>query len=93
MVFIPSRDLRIKPGEVWRSLKRNGEIIITSNGKPIALMTEIFENDLESTLNFLKRVRAEMAVAKIRKRAAKIGLDKLTDREIAGEIKKARIAR
>lgn len=43
MKFISVRDLRIKPKRVWEGLKKEGEIVITSNSKPIALLTKIDE--------------------------------------------------
>ncbi len=38
MRFISVRDLSIKPKEVWQKVKEE-EMVITSNGKPIALLS------------------------------------------------------
>lgn len=41
MQLIPSRDLRVRPAEVWKTLKQRKEVVITNNGKPVAVMTAV----------------------------------------------------
>ena len=55
MKFIPSRDLRLKTASVLNELKKEGEIIINSNGKPSSLMLPVDETNLEQTLFLLSR--------------------------------------
>ncbi len=57
MKFIPSRDLRIRPGQVWKQLREEGELIITYHGKPVALMVPVTEDNLEETLRYMRSVR------------------------------------
>ena len=39
MKFIIVRDLRGRSGQVWTKLAREREVVLTSNGKPIAILS------------------------------------------------------
>jgi prevent-host-death family protein len=93
MKFISVRDLRLKPGDVWKELKTNKDIVITSNGKPIAILNPVNDSNLESSIAALKRSRALLALDEIQREAVSKGFDKLTDVEIEEEIKTARAER
>jgi antitoxin (DNA-binding transcriptional repressor) of toxin-antitoxin stability system len=62
MKFITVRDLRTKPAQIWKALPEEQEMILTNNGKPIALITPLGESDLEMTLGAVRKARAEAAV-------------------------------
>lgn len=89
MEFIPVRDLRVQPGEVWRKLREKRDLVITSRGQPIAILIDA-EGDLESTLAAVNRARAQMAVSQMRKTAQDQGVDSLSMDEIDAEIEAAR---
>ena len=93
MKFIPSRDLRIRPGEVWKKLKTERELIVTSHGHPVALMVPVDEKNIEESLTNLRRVRAKTAIKNMQEQAAKNGLDKLTMAEIDEIIHQTRMDR
>lgn len=93
MKFISVRDFRIRPGDIWKNLKIYKDIIITSNGKPIAILNPIDNNDLENSITALRRARALLALEEIQKESVSKGLDKLTEEEISAEIKVARSER
>lgn len=65
MKFVTVRDLRGRPGQVWKKLAEERDLVLTSNGKPIAILTSIRENSLEETLSTLRRARARRAVREI----------------------------
>lgn len=92
MKFVPVRDFRIKPGEVWKKVASEDNVIITSNGSPKALMFKVDEETLEETLSLMRRVKALMALEKIHRLAVSSGIAKMTNREIEAEIKAARRA-
>lgn len=92
MKFIPSRELRNRPGEVWKKLRTENELVVTSRGLPVAVMVPPGQ-DLEETVRELRRARATMALRRIRQQAAEKGLDKLTMPEIDEIIRRARKAR
>jgi len=92
MRFISVRDLSTKPKEIWSKIKEE-EVVITSNGKPIAILSGVTEETLEKTLRAIRRSRAIMALEEMQKKSLELGLDKLTDSQIEAEIQAARKAR
>ena len=89
MEFIPVRDLRVQPGEVWRKLREKRDLVITSRGQPIAILIDV-EGDLKSTLAAVNRARAQRAVSQMRRTAQAQGVDSLSMDEIDAEIQAAR---
>ncbi len=90
MNFVSVREFRTNPAKIWEKLKKEMEIIITSNGKPIAVLNPIYDNDIESTLEVIRRVKAIKAVESLQEDSVRKGLDKLTGEEIDEIVKKAR---
>lgn len=90
MKFLSVRDLRGKSAEVWKELPNEREMIITSNGRPIAILAAISEANLEESLAAFRQARAVEAVATIQRRSADLGTDKITMDEIDAEIKSVR---
>jgi antitoxin (DNA-binding transcriptional repressor) of toxin-antitoxin stability system len=43
MEFITVRDLRTRPSEVWDKLRQQRDPILTSSGRPIAVLSHIRE--------------------------------------------------
>ena len=84
MKFISSRDLRRKSGEVWEKVGEE-DYIVTSNGKPVAIITAADEN-LEQQLSAIRRAKAELAVYNMRKHSLQKGLNKVTSQVIEAEI-------
>jgi antitoxin (DNA-binding transcriptional repressor) of toxin-antitoxin stability system len=89
MRFVSVRELNTKPKEIWAKIKEE-EVVVTSNGKPIAVLSAVTEENLDKTLRAIRRSRALMAVEEMQKRSVKSGLDRLTDGEIESEIRAAR---
>ena len=90
MKFISVRDLRSKSAQVWKQLPQEREMIITSNGRPIAIIAAISDSDLEESLSAFRQARAVEAVASLQRRSVKMGTDKMTMDEIDAEIKAVR---
>lgn len=90
MKFLSVRDLRGKSAEVWKELPNEREMIITSNGRPIAILAAISESNLEESLAAFRQARAVEAVAALQRRSADQGTDKITMDEIDAEIKSVR---
>ena len=93
MKFVSVRDFRIRPGDIWKQLKIDKDIIITSNGKPIAILNPVEAENLESSIMVLRRARALLALEEIQKESALKGIDKLSEEEIEEEIKSSRSER
>ena len=90
MKFISVRDLRSKSAQVWKQLPQEREMIITSNGRPIAIIAAISDSDLEESLSAFRQARAVEAVASLQRRSVEMGNDKMTMDEIDAEIKAVR---
>ena len=90
MKFISVRDLRSKSAQVWKQLPQEREMIITSNGRPIAIIAAIGDSDLEESLSAFRQARAVEAVASLQRRSVEVGNDKITLDEIDAEIKAVR---
>ena len=93
MTFVSIRDMRTRPGEVWQQLQNEGDLIVTSNGRPFALMISAADEDVEELLLALRRARAQMAVSRLRKQAAAQALDAMPAEEIEAEIGQVRSER
>jgi antitoxin (DNA-binding transcriptional repressor) of toxin-antitoxin stability system len=90
MKFISVRDLRSKSAQVWKQLPKEREMIITSNGRPIAIIAATSDSDLEESLSAFRQARAVEAVASLQRRSVEMGNDKITMDEIDAEIKAVR---
>jgi len=92
MRFISVREMNTRPKEIWEKIKEE-ELIITSNGKPIALLSAVSEETLEKTLRMIRRGRALMALEEMHKKSLASGLDKMTDGQIRTAIRATRKTR
>jgi antitoxin (DNA-binding transcriptional repressor) of toxin-antitoxin stability system len=93
MKFVSVRDLRGKSAEIWRELPEEREMIITSNGRPVAILAAVNESNLEESLAAFRQMRAIDAVASMQRRSAATGADALTADDIDAEIAVVREAR
>lgn len=93
MKFLSVRDLRSKSGEVWKGLESTREMVVTSNGRPIAILSAVTEDTLEETLAAIRRARAVAAAAEMQRRSVELGTDAMTAKEIDSEIAAVRRVR
>jgi antitoxin (DNA-binding transcriptional repressor) of toxin-antitoxin stability system len=93
MTFVSIRDMRTRPSEVWRQLQDEGDLIVTSSGRPFALMIAAEGEDVEELLLALRRARAQLAVSRMRKHASNAGLEHMSLDEINTEIQQTRAER
>jgi prevent-host-death family protein len=90
MRFVTVRDFRSRPADIWKNLPREQEMVITSNGKPVALLTPVTDQNLEGTLSQMRRARAAAAVSSLQDRSIKSGRNRLSLADINREIELAR---
>lgn len=88
MNFYTVRDLRTTPKAIWENLTDDGEVVITNNGKPTAIMIDISDGNFEETLKAVRQAKAMIAFNMMRKKAADRGF--MSDEEIEAEINAAR---
>ncbi len=93
MRFVTVRDLRGKTSELWKQLERQRELVVTNNGKPIAILSATDEDSFEACLWALRRSRASEALEKLQREAAERGLATLTLEDIKAHIHETRHAR
>ncbi len=90
MKFISVRDLRGKSADVWKHLPAEREVVVTSNGRPIAILSAVNESNLEESLSAIRQARAAEAVMSLQRRSVERGTDGITKEEIDAEIKAVR---
>jgi len=93
MKFVSVRDLRLKPGEVWKMARQGEDLVLTSNGRPVAIMTGVNEQTLSEELEAIQRARALRALDRLQQDSVKKGTSKLTGKEIQQEIAAVRRGR
>lgn len=90
MKFITVRDLRTSPAQIWKQLPEEQEMVITNNGKPVALLTPLSDKNLEDTLKAVRKARAINAVKQMQEISIKNTNLNLSIDEIQKEIKESR---
>ena len=90
MKFVTVRDFRTSSANIWKTLPKEREMVITNNGKPIALLTPLSDKNLEETLSTIRRAKAINAVKMIQQESIENGTNEMTLEEINKEIKKSR---
>jgi hypothetical protein len=93
MEFVPYRILRNQPTELRKKLEEQGELVITVDGEPLAIMLQIPKGSLEDLVLLLSQVRAQMAVTAIREQARKRGLNDMTTEQADKLVNETRAAR
>lgn len=86
MRFITIRDLRNNSAKIQRDLPKEKEMVLTSNGKPIAILTATSAEKIEESLAIIRRLRAIEAVNLMQRSSVEAGTDRMTLEEINKEI-------
>ena len=84
MNFYTVRDLRTTTKSIWDNLSNDGEVIITNNGKPTALIIDIADGDFEETIKAVRQAKATIAFNSMRSRPTESGF--IADAEIEAEL-------
>ena len=90
MRFLSVRDLRGKSAQVWKELPEEGEMVVTNNGRPIAILSSVDEGSVEEALSAFRQARAVSAVASLQRRSVEKEMDSLSPADVDAEIKAAR---
>jgi len=90
MKFVTVRDIRTAPAQIWKQLPEEQEMVITNNGKPIALLTPLSDVNLEDTLKAVRTARAINAVKQMQEISMRNGNISLSDEDIQKEITESR---
>ena len=92
MKFLSARDLRNRPGFV-RELVRKEDVVLTANGKPVALLLGVEDDDFEETAQAVRQARALRALSRMRRQAESKGISDMSLAAINAEIHAERFKR
>jgi len=92
MRFLSTRELRNRPGYV-RDLVQKDDLVLTASGKPIAILLGIEEDELEETARAIRQAKAQLALSRLRKQAARRRADRMSASAIDAEIRAVRSRR
>lgn len=73
---------------IYESIRKNGEAVITDNGKPALLMLDISQDNLEEIMKAVRRTRAMIAFNAMQNVGANNGY--MSEDEINAEIQHVR---
>jgi antitoxin (DNA-binding transcriptional repressor) of toxin-antitoxin stability system len=90
MKILSVRDLRTRAAKVWKELPTEREMVITNNGRPVAILAAINEATLEESLSAFRQARAVEAVANMQRQSVERGTSKMSAEETNAEIRAAR---
>ena len=90
MKFVTVREFRSNTANVRKELQTEREIVLTSNGKPFAMLTPVEPDTVEEEASAIRQARARLAIDRIRDHAREAGLDKMTMEDIDALIAEAR---
>lgn len=93
MRFISVSELRGRSAAVWKTLAHEKDLVVTSHGKPIAVLCATSEEHLEESLRAVRRARAQAAVAAIQQASRDRGTNRLPLDEINAEVGAVRRSR
>lgn len=93
MQFLTVRDLRNNSAKILNQLVPSEDLVLTSNGKPIAILSAVTEKNLEQTWKALKQAKVLAALGEIQTASLLNGTSEISEAEIRKEIKATRKAR
>ena len=93
MNYLAVKDLKA-PKLVRETLAEYGTALVTNNGKPMAMLVNLAEDENPDQLaEAIRLARAHLALSDLRTTSRRNGTDAMTNDEINDEIRAARAAR
>jgi prevent-host-death family protein len=86
--FLTVGELTASPRDAWEKLARDGEVAITNNGKPAAIMVGVSDYGFDETVRLIRQAKSMRLLNRIWTEAEERGPP--TDEEIEAEIRAAR---
>ena len=81
------------PESAWEALVERGDVVVTSNGKVVAILSAATGSTLERTLADRRQALALLAVASMQREARNAGLDRWSLERVNAEIDALRRSR
>jgi len=93
MNLIAIADLK-QPRRLKERLREERELLLTSDGRPVAVMAHLEAgDDPEVMLRLVRDARSRLALSRVREAAARTGASRLTLADINREVAKSRAER
>jgi prevent-host-death family protein len=86
-------DLKEQSAEQWLKSAEKGDLIVTSQGQPVAVLLPVSSESLKAVLSALRSVRAMVALVALQQTAEDNGTSGLSITDIDAEIDDVRHAR
>jgi antitoxin (DNA-binding transcriptional repressor) of toxin-antitoxin stability system len=93
MQFVTVRELRSQSADIWRRLTDEQEMVVTSNGKPVAILSAVAPENLEGSLAAIRRARAIAAVEAMQRQSVAAGKHRMTPSQVQAVITDVRKGR
>ena len=93
MRFVTMKDLRSRTAAIRKDLAADEEIVLTANGRPIALLTAVDDENLEEELLHRRRARARAALERTRALAGTAGTSNMPMSKVDEVVKAVRKVR
>ena len=93
MKFFSTTELQKDMKRVWAVLEKEKQVLITQNGKPVAVLTESSEDLFERQRDEFIKSQFKASLDATAQRAKASGMDKLSYQEIDAIIKKMNSAK
>jgi prevent-host-death family protein len=90
MRFISVREHKNNLTKTWRSVRRDGYVVLTNHGKPFAVVSTTDAKRLGDSIRELERQRFKGILAEIREGSVRNGTDTMTMEEIDAEVSRMR---
>ena len=90
MKFVSVRELRDRTTQLLHDLEREKDLIVTNNGKPVAILTATDSESFERSLSEIRRCRAADALSALQRDAQERRLDRFSMDDIDDEIQACR---
>ncbi len=90
MKFMSAREFRVNVGQMRRDLERDEEVVLTANGRPLAIVSSVCPDVFDLELKAIRSARAKVALERIRASAEQAGTQDLSPSEIDSVIAEVR---
>ncbi|MDR3321660.1 MAG: hypothetical protein LBS93_04360 [Synergistaceae bacterium] len=93
MDYLTVRELRSTPKQVWGKLREQGKLVLTNNGKPVAIMVQVDGTNLDQKINLLEQAETMQIINEMQLESLKNGNCDMSMEEIDAEIALTRAER
>ena len=93
MKFVTVRELRNSTAAIREQLEEDKDLVLTANGKPFAILSEVNQDSVEEQIQGARRARLRATIGRIQAKAKADGLDGMSMDEINAIIAEGRAER